>query len=171
MKICASMSKNVNDYYTRHCKSQREWDLVINKLLEHYDVSSMPPVREDKYTQRMFNITNEDYLSLYYLFGARSKKVSLSRILQFGMDVDIFSFDEFANIKADDIPVNIQNLSKKKSLLKKALNLLKDCDKIKLSAFEAADDEIVRIETYIETYIRSIELEILEESKYAAGNN
>lgn len=94
MIVAVNMSKEVFEYYDQY----GNWDELVNKLLELYDITMMPPVKGERYTQRKVNVTNENYIALYEQLGAKNKMLSLARLLEFGFECDVLSTSMFKNM-------------------------------------------------------------------------
>lgn len=76
----------------------QEYDLSVaaDVLLSIYDITAipeMPAVQRD--FSRKIDIYDEVYVDLIEKRGARSKKLSISRLFQFGYECDVLSSDEF----------------------------------------------------------------------------
>lgn len=133
MKVCANVNKDVANYY-------KDYDLseVIDILLSMYDITTMPAVdksNESGRIQLQIDIINEEYLNLYKLYGPRSTKISLARLLDFGynmliLDNEIFNSCRKSEQKTDDTSEVEYYLEQAKKNLKNAYNISKD-DNIK----------------------------------------
>lgn len=90
MLVSANVSKEVYRYYYGH-----DLDLVVDTLLEMFDMSNLPERTGERYKELRINVSNENYLEAYMHYGAKSKKVSLARLLEFGMKSDVLSMERF----------------------------------------------------------------------------
>lgn len=95
MIINANLSKPVYEYYQGTDLSR-----VVDRLLDTIDITMLPADISAgvRYKEVKLNVKNVYYLSLYKTFGPRSKKVSLSRLLTYGMSIDILQVDDFKSI-------------------------------------------------------------------------
>lgn len=95
MIINANLSKPVYEYYQGTDLSR-----VVDRLLDTIDITMLPVDISAgvRYKEVKLNVTNVYYLTLYKTFGPRSKKVSLSRLLTYGMSIDILQVDDFKSI-------------------------------------------------------------------------
>lgn len=90
MLVSVNLSKEVYEYF-------REYDLsqVVDKLLEMYDFTNLPPITGTRYKEVKVNITNTVYIETYNMLGARSKKVSLGRLFEFAYNMDVLALPRF----------------------------------------------------------------------------
>lgn len=100
--VVANMSREVYEYY-------KEYDLsrVVNTLMEMYDFTNLPAITGPREVERKITVTNEMYISLYKSLGARSKKLSIGRLLEFGYNMDVLAlprFEEMRGSMTDDNP-------------------------------------------------------------------
>lgn len=108
MIVNANISRDVFEYYKGYDLSQ-----VVNALLEMYDFTNLPQCapKTDPGQRKecKINVSNEYYISLYNTLGARSKKLSLGRLLEFGCNMDILSHSRFHTMRVEqrqDNPVH-----------------------------------------------------------------
>jgi len=74
-------------------------NIILNNLYWEQDLTAYAKARGNK--QIRVNVMNRRYLELRELYGERSPKISLSRILEFARDTDFIS-----SLDAMDIKVN-----------------------------------------------------------------
>lgn len=99
MIVNANLSKEVYEYYKGHDLSR-----VADTLLEMYDFTNLPQCGakiEGTRKEVKINVSNEYYISLYNTFGARSKKLSLGRLFEFGYNMDVLSLARFEAMRVD----------------------------------------------------------------------
>lgn len=94
MIVNANMSREVYDYF-------REYDLsqVVDALLEMYDFTNLPQRTGPREKECKINVSNEYYISLYKTLGARSKKLSLGRLLEFAYNMDVLALPRFQQMR------------------------------------------------------------------------
>jgi hypothetical protein len=90
------MSNEVYNYYKGHDLSK-----VVDALLEMYDFTNLPQRIGPREKECKINVSNEYYISLYETLGARSKKLSLGRLLEFGYNMDVLSLPRFETMKVE----------------------------------------------------------------------
>ena len=110
VQVTVSMTKEVADYYKQYLRSAEAWTMFVDKMLERYELESLPPVTGEKYTQKTITVTNEYFVSLYNEFGAKSKRCSIARLLALGKDIDIFSEEEFQQIKDIKVTTTVNSI-------------------------------------------------------------
>lgn len=97
MIVNANMSFEVYNYFKDYDLSQ-----VANTLLEMYDFTNLPQRAGPREKECKINVSNEYYISLYKTLGARSKKLSLGRLFEFGYNMDVLALPRFNGMKLDD---------------------------------------------------------------------
>ena len=108
MLISVNLSKQVYEYFKGYDLSQ-----VTDKLLDMYDFTSLPPITGERYKEVRINVTNELYLDLYERYGARSKKVSLSRLLEFAYTMDVLALPRFQVMRDQELENPVPDLLEK----------------------------------------------------------
>ncbi len=68
---------------------------VTNRILEEaaqgkFDIMDLPPVLDDNSSRYNINIVEPEYLKLYSMYGPKSVRISLKRILQTFVDLDMY---------------------------------------------------------------------------------
>jgi hypothetical protein len=88
-------------------------DQIVAKMLEVMPYEELPKssITRQETFQRAIVVTNRRYLELREEHGPRSSKVSLSRLLEYGKDVDWLSGAtaygiDIENLKEEQIPAN-----------------------------------------------------------------
>lgn len=118
MIVNANLSREVYEYYKGH-----DLSCVADTLLEMYDFTNLPQcAAKIDPTQRKecrINVSNEYYISLYNTFGPRSKKLSLSRLFEYGYNMDVLALPRFDTMRIDN-----QNDDPTPSLINKAYRAL-----------------------------------------------
>lgn len=115
MIVRVNMAKEVADYFNGY-----NLDEIINLLLNEYDFLHLPSYSGRRDVIRDINVTNELYINMYQHYGPHSKKVSLSRLLEHGYNMDCL-----ATLSIEKEEVNIDNSKNKaKSLIKSAYEKL-----------------------------------------------
>ena len=117
--VAANMSREVYDYY-------KDYDLsaVANTLMEMYDFTNLPPISGPREIERVINVSNDMYISLYNSLGPRSKKLSLGRLFEFGYNMNVLSLSRFDNMR-----VTIEEGSPVYSLVDRAYRALLNAQK------------------------------------------
>ena len=96
IKVCANVSRQVADYY-KNCNI----DDVVNTLLETFEFDRLPQMAGEREIELRVTVDNELYEDMYRKYGSRSKKVSLGRLLEFGMNMDVLNSDGFKIFKIE----------------------------------------------------------------------
>lgn len=101
MLVSVNMSREVYEYY-------KDYDLsaVVDTMLEIFDITVLPPVVGRREVERQVNVSDPAYIDLYNTLGPRNKKVSLARLLEFGYNTQVLSYERFNNMKLDRKPDN-----------------------------------------------------------------
>lgn len=94
MIVNVNMSREVYDYFKGH-----DLSLVADTLLEMYDFTNLPQRQGPREVERKVNVSNESYIHLYNTLGARSKKLSLGRLFEFGYNMDVLSLPRFNTMR------------------------------------------------------------------------
>lgn len=145
------MSKDVYDYYSEYIRTKDEWNKVANKLLSTYDISALPSTREEKYTQRKVDITDENFISMYYQYGPKAKCCSLARLFAFGKDCDIFSMEEFKSlVQTNSGPVSAK--TKKIKAITATMKELTSLLAINLPEYEKQDMFLKEVKDFLWSY-------------------
>ena len=118
MIIRVQMSKEVADYYKNY-----NLDEVVNTLLQEIDFMNLPQYSGSREVIKDVNVTNELFIKMYDTFGPRSKKVSISRLLEYGYNRDFLS-------EYDIDTIENKEPNKIASLLKKAYTYLLEAAKL-----------------------------------------
>lgn len=96
MLVNVNMSIDVYNYFKDY-----DFSAVANTLLEMYDFTTLPPTSGERGKEIKINVSNETYISLYNVFGPRSKKVSLGRLFEFAYNMDVLSLERFKIFKVE----------------------------------------------------------------------
>lgn len=96
MIVNVNMSREVFEYYKGHNLSQ-----IVDMLLEMYDFTNLPPTSGQRDVERKVNVSNETYISVYTTLGARSKKCSLGRLLEYGYTMDVLALPRFEQMRVE----------------------------------------------------------------------
>lgn len=97
MIVNVNMSREVYDYFKGHDLSK-----VADALLEMYDFTNLPQRVGPREKEIKVNVSNEYYISLYNTLGARSKKLSLGRLFEFGYNMDVLAHSRFESMRVED---------------------------------------------------------------------
>ena len=122
MIIRVNMSEEVADYYAGY-----NLDYIVDVLLKEVDFMNLPKYSGKREVIRDVDVQNDLYKTLYNTLGPRSNKVSLSRLLEYGYNIDVISQ---YNIPIDDGYEARSEKDKCISLLHKAYINLLDASKI-----------------------------------------
>ena len=148
IRVTFALSKDVNDYYKDRLRSADDWSNIANKMLQMYDITALPPTREEKYTQRTVFISDQNFINLYNEFGPKNKKCSLSRLFQFGRDCDIFALPEFAIFAKPTVSNKTKKIRAITATIKELTGLLA----IDLPEYNAQDDFLREVKEFLWTY-------------------
>ena len=141
IKVCANVSREVADYY-KNCNIND----VVNTLLETFEFDRLPQMAGEREIELRVTVDNELYEEMYHKYGSRSKKVSLGRLLEFGMNMDVLNSDGFKifKVKKPEIDYGLFYTKKAARALKMAMKY--DDSEILSTAFEALEVYIFRHE-------------------------
>lgn len=87
MIVKTYLTQTQKDYWEQY----GSLSIVVNKLLEEVDIQNLPKVEmstDEKQIKVLIDVTNEDYLAMRDVFGARSNNCSIGRILRYYMEID-----------------------------------------------------------------------------------
>lgn len=87
MIVKTYLTQSQKDYWEQY----GSLSIVVNKLLEEVDIQNLPKVEmstDEKQIKVLIDVTNEDYLAMRDVFGARSNNCSIGRILRYYMEID-----------------------------------------------------------------------------------
>ena len=101
MLVSVNMSREVYEYYKGY-----DLSTVVDTLLEIYDITNLPPMVGKREVERRVNVSNPMYIEMYNRLGARNKKVSLGRLLEFAYNMQVLSLSRFDKMKIDVKPDN-----------------------------------------------------------------
>lgn len=150
MRVAVNMSREVYEYYKGH-----DLSLVADTLMEMYDFTNLPPICAPREVERVINVSNETYISLYNTLGPRSKKLSLGRLFAFGYNMNVLSLPRFQTMRITE-----QKDNPTISLLNKAYKTLLDAQKYDESEF------LKDLTSLVYNYKRSIEDETQKDETY-----
>lgn len=97
MIVNVNMSREVYDYFKGH-----DFSKVADALLEMYDFTNLPQRMGLREKEIKVNVSNEYYISLYNTLGARSKKLSLGRLFEFGYNMDVLAHSRFESMRVEN---------------------------------------------------------------------
>lgn len=90
IKCKVGLSDVALEYYEGYNLSR-----VVDELLETFDISVMPSVTRDITHRKTVNVYNVPFINDYLKYGARSEKVSLTRLVEYGYDADVLRLPQF----------------------------------------------------------------------------
>lgn len=101
MIVNVNMSIEVYSYFKGY-----DMSALVDTLLDMYDFTCLPPTSGVRDKEVKVNVNNETYISMYNLFGSRSKKVSLGRLFEFAFQMDVLALPRFKvfEIIKEDVP-------------------------------------------------------------------
>lgn len=97
IEVCANVSGEVAEYYKGY-----DINRVANALLEIFEFDNLPPMSGKREVEYRVIINNEFYENMYKTYGPRSKKVSLGRLFEFGMNMDVLKSEQFKAFKDEN---------------------------------------------------------------------
>lgn len=156
IRVTFALSKDVYDYYKERLRSADDWSVIADKMLSMYDITALPPTREEKYTQRTIFVSNENFINLYNEFGPKSKKCSLSRLFQFGRDCDIFALPEFTVFAKPVTPPEVRKIRGITATIKELTSVLS----INLPAYESQDNFLREVKDFLLIYREMLSEEV-----------
>ena len=124
IEVCANVSGEVAEYYKGY-----DINRVANALLEIFEFDNLPPMSGKREVEYRVIINNEFYENMYKTYGPRSKKVSLGRLFEFGMNMDVLKSEQFKAFKDENyIPPDLGRvyLNNAYAALKKAQRYYRD---------------------------------------------
>lgn len=97
MTLTVNMSEDTYNYYKGYDLSN-----VIDILLDMYDITQLPDIEKtEKLTKQVkVFVQNENYIAMRSVYGARSRRMSLARLLVFGKEMDVKQFGRFKELHA-----------------------------------------------------------------------
>ena len=84
MIMSVTLTRDMNDYY-----KAKNLDIIVATLLQRYDITTLPQVTGEGRYVRKVEVKDPAYIALCGFYGTKSPKVSLSRLLFFGMCQDV----------------------------------------------------------------------------------
>lgn len=148
--VTVSMTREVAEYYKQYIRSPQEWTHVVDKMLERYEVESLPPVEGEKYTQRQIVVTNPYFVSLYNEFGPKSKRCSLARLLKFGQSVDIFLDPEYLSVANKNYVIS--TIERKRAALTRAIKEITAVLAVPIEGHDKEESFVRDIKEFLSTY-------------------
>lgn len=124
IEVCANVSGEVAEYYKGYDVNQ-----VANALLEIFEFDNLPPMSGKREVEYRVIINNAFYENMYKTYGPRSKKVSLGRLFEFGMNMDVLKSEQFKAFKDENyVPPDLGRvyLNNAYATLKKAQRYCQD---------------------------------------------
>lgn len=124
IEVCANVSGEVAEYYKGY-----DINRVANALLEIFEFDNLPPMSGKREVEYRVIINNAFYEDMYKTYGPRSKKVSLGRLFEFGMNMDVLKSEQFKTFKDENyVPPDFGRvyLNNAYAALKKAQKYYKD---------------------------------------------
>lgn len=139
MRVAVNMSRDTYEYF-KDC----DLSALADALLETYDITTLPPISGKREVERVVNVSNPHYISLYNTVGARSKLVSLGRLFSFAHEMDVLNTPTFSIYERETIDDPVP------TLLERAYRALLEANK---HLNDSMLRDIVRIvNTYREDY-------------------
>lgn len=132
IKVCANVSREVAEYY-KGC----DIDGVVNTLLETFEFDRLPQMTGEREIELRVTVDNELYEEMYRKYGSRSKKVSLGRLLEFGMNMDVLNSDGFKIFKIEKPEIDYGLFYTKKAVRALKMATKYDNSEILSTALEA----------------------------------
>lgn len=141
IKVCANVSREVAEYY-KGC----DIDDIVNTLLETFEFDRLPQMTGEREAELRVTVDNELYEEMYRKYGSRSKKVSLGRLLEFGMNMDVLNSEGFKIFKVEKPEIDYGLLYTKKAARALKMATKYDDSEILSTALEALKVYIFRHE-------------------------
>lgn len=118
MRVSTHISREMKEYFAKYNLSG-----LVNKLLEEVSLMSLPDMTEPKECEVFLDIHSDIYFALRRNFGARSKLISLGKILEYAYKGDILSSGLYDDFRKDTKKICNSYLVKARNSLLSAENL------------------------------------------------